>query len=471
MPPVASPRGSVPIAPSSSPTAPAASAVPAAPRGENRGVTESPLVPCGSGSVPASSSPLSQAPPPLPPGLVNLRSTCFLNAILQCVVHAPTVSSYLTSRSHQQRCPHRRTAAKGGRSQSRHSGRGRQHRAPPFCAACALEEFACYRGSQPFSPTLLVTNLPAIASTLDPGRQHDAHEFLRFMIQHLYLSFSADVEPGTSSLVDSWFGGSLRSLVSCTACNSSSVTTDLFYDLSLELHTGTGGAVHLSVHSALTGYFQTEPLSGYKCDACNASARRTMGLPVYSDLCVEASANKCLRVSSPPNILTLHLKRFQFVHNAQQKLSHHVKFDTELDLSPFTTSGSPASYSLFAVVVHDGPSGTSGHYYTYSLAPTSSPATPELSWLCFDDTRVKRVSIDVVLASHAYLLFYSLNPSPLPPLLRPRRSSSGCRMGPSATPSTLPPPSLLPLLLPRRLRTSPPRHYRWTPSSTSPTAP
>ena len=213
--------------------------------------------------------------------------------------------------------------------------------------------------------------------------------------------------------MEAWFGGSLRSTVDCLCCDFSSPTLDRFFDLSLELYTG--NSFHTSVRSALNSYFTTELLEEYKCAPCDvrfASARRARSLPAPA---VVSRAHKCLRIASTPNVLTLHLKRFatDASRNAH-KLRHHVQFETELDLGPFLTSDAPALYSLFAVVVHAGPSLAPGHYYTYALVPSSPSALHEQSWFCFDDARVTSVTLDVVLSSEAYLLFYSRVPPPSP---------------------------------------------------------
>jgi ubiquitin C-terminal hydrolase len=64
-------------------------------------------------------------------------------------------------------------------------------------------------------------------------------------------------------------------------------------------------------------------------------------------------------------VLLLHLKRFE---PGEKKLNHHVKFSERLDLGPFIkrTEQQPQQqhiYELCGVVVHDGGSVRSGHYY------------------------------------------------------------------------------------------------------------
>jgi len=52
------------------------------------------------------------------------------------------------------------------------------------------------------------------------------------------------------------------------------------------------------------------------------------------------------------------------------------------------------------VIVHKGMEATKGHYVCYSLDNCND-------WVLFDDNKVKKVpSIDTVLNSQAYMLFY-----------------------------------------------------------------
>eukprot|EP00770_Monocercomonoides_exilis_P008562 MONOS_8520.1-p1 / transcript=MONOS_8520.1 / gene=MONOS_8520 / organism=Monocercomonoides_exilis_PA203 / gene_product=Ubiquitin carboxyl-terminal hydrolase 36 / transcript_product=Ubiquitin carboxyl-terminal hydrolase 36 / location=Mono_scaffold00323:52834-55595(+) / protein_length=754 / sequence_SO=supercontig / SO=protein_coding / is_pseudo=false len=76
--------------------------------------------------------------------------------------------------------------------------------------------------------------------------------------------------------------------------------------------------------------------------------------------------------------------------------------DSSSSQTHLPASASSFQYNLFGVVVHDGPSTRSGHYYAYVKAPDNN-------WYEADDSRVRAVSASKVLHSEAYVLFYSLN--------------------------------------------------------------
>ncbi|KAL4647740.1 ubiquitin carboxyl-terminal hydrolase 16 [Arapaima gigas] len=135
---------------------------------------------------------------------------------------------------------------------------------------------------------------------------------------------------------------------------------------------------------------------------------------------------KQMLISSPPPVLTLHLKRFQQVGYSVCKVTRHVQFPQILDLAPFcsaTCKNVPEGetkvlYSLYGIVEHSGTM-RSGHYTAYVKArpsrvtaqinglTTPGEAEPLKGvWFHISDTSVQPVLESKVLTSQAYLLFY-----------------------------------------------------------------
>lgn len=70
------------------------------------------------------------------------------------------------------------------------------------------------------------------------------------------------------------------------------------------------------------------------------------------------------------------------------------------DLTKFSDDNKESSiYHLRAVLIHEGYSIHSGHYYSYVKMPDEK-------WYCFNDSKVKQVSINEVLNLKPYILFY-----------------------------------------------------------------
>ena len=237
------------------------------------------------------------------------------------------------------------------------------------------------------SPTQLVRTLRHTSKQFRHGRQEDAHEYARCLLEACQrdnskgsrLTKQLDGREQISAI----FGGKLCSQVKCLAnkCNHVSNTFEPFLDLSLEIM----GASCLS--KALQRFTAVEILAGenqYECAKCRTKVK----------------ASKRFWIEGAPNILTFHLKRFDYGAFGR-KIDKHVKFPTTLDITSYLRIPGRYRhlYNLYAVLVHSGHSTHSGHYYSYIRAPSGI-------WHVMDDGRVKQVGENHVLEQRAYMLFY-----------------------------------------------------------------
>jgi len=269
------------------------------------------------------------------------------------------------------------------------------------------------------APTAFVGGLQQLSGSFRPGRQEDAHEYARCLLERLRESACGggvgDERVGSAAcLVSQIFGGCLRSRVRCTKCAHTSDSFEPVLDLSLEVSRAR------SLEKALGDFTAEEALDGDNCYACPACNQKVRAL-------------KRLTVERAPSVLTLQLKRFD-PWLRQGKLDKHVEYPRALNLSPFTSAGGEATYRLFAVLVHAGSTAGSGHYYCFTKSPAGG-------WLKCDDSTVLRASERAALSQQAYMLFYAQAPAPAP------------QAGPSAAP--LPRPGRLGLFRRRRLRPAP----------------
>ncbi|KAM3874735.1 ubiquitin carboxyl-terminal hydrolase 16-like [Diretmus argenteus] len=184
-----------------------------------------------------------------------------------------------------------------------------------------------------------------------------------------------------------------------------------------------------SVQSCLFQFTEVETLTqnnSLMCGTC--TKRRPNGTKpegirtknVYTD------ALKQMLISSPPPVLTLHLKRFQQTRTGICKVNRHVHFPVVLDLAPFcavecknvTEGDAQVLYGLYGIVEHSGTM-RSGHYTAYVKVRPQCPASssnglpaqgdaepPKGSWFHISDTSVQPVTESKVQGSQAYLLFY-----------------------------------------------------------------
>ncbi|KNE90055.1 hypothetical protein PSTG_16500 [Puccinia striiformis f. sp. tritici PST-78] len=314
-------------------------------------------------------------PQPIGPGFYNTGNTCFLNATLQALVHTPALAIGLMDR--EEHSPESCGLARDKK----------------FCALCRMYRLVnmCFDKttypSHAIEPSPINRCLSKFAPTMRGGRQEDAHEFLRLLVEAMQngalqgRAEKAKQKQKESTFVHRMFGGKLRSRVVCEHCNTPSDTFDNFLDLSLDISQAS------SVTSALKAYHKFDRLRGvnqYKCDKCK---------------CLR-DAKKSMSVFSAPPILTLHLKRFNF---RGKKINKRVNFEDSLDLKPAMSNESDITgYKLYAVVCHRGQSNKSGHYYAHVKASNGK-------WYVADDSTIESISDSrTVLANeHAYILFYA----------------------------------------------------------------
>ncbi|KAI8462774.1 MAG: hypothetical protein J3K34DRAFT_372984 [Monoraphidium minutum] len=290
---------------------------------------------------------LPRAPHPAHPqgvGLINLGNTCFMNSVLQCLSHTPPLAQLFLS-----------------------SG-----------------DAAPRRGAASGAPS-------ATPGHFHLGRQEDAHEYLRCLVDAMHEAWLKGVglkqkpsqELATTTFVHRIFGGRLRSQIKCEGVDYESSTYDPFLDLSLEINQAS------TLQRALQHFTAAEVLDGdnrYRCPKNGKLVR----------------AKKRITIEEAPNVLAVHLKRFDFFGRGARGLSKRVEFGTELDLGPFM-SGWPVcggqQYDLYGVLVHHGHSLHSGHYVCYVKAGNGI-------WHLCDDHRVAQVSQRAVEGQQAYILFY-----------------------------------------------------------------
>ncbi|CAJ1065119.1 ubiquitin carboxyl-terminal hydrolase 16 isoform X1 [Xyrichtys novacula] len=183
-----------------------------------------------------------------------------------------------------------------------------------------------------------------------------------------------------------------------------------------------------SVQSCLFQFTEVETLTQNNSLLCVTCTKRQSSKDkgegskknIYTD------ALKQMLISSPPPVLTLHLKRFQQNGYSICKVNRHVQFPLILDLAPFcgvknkivTEGDGQILYSLYGIVEHSGTM-RSGHYTAYvKVRPecTNSLSNGQTaqgegepqrgSWFHISDTSVQPVSESKVQSSQAYLLFY-----------------------------------------------------------------
>ncbi|CEN59638.1 Putative Ubiquitin C-terminal hydrolase Ubp8 [Aspergillus calidoustus] len=317
-------------------------------------------------------------------GLFNLGQTCYLNVILQTMLHDPILNTYFLGNGHQ---PHDCTIND--------------------CIGCAVAEafadFNTIDKPEGFAALNLLLASWRASPALAGYQQQDAHEYYQFLVDKLHASAEGHREghgKGCHCFFHRTFYGKLRSSVTCDKCGNVTKTEDPIVDLSLDVQAkkrvmGGGGSGHSTaptLSGCLESFTSPEKLMAdvYNCDGCGGTPQK---------------ATKQLQIKKLPAILCMQLKRFEHTFAVSEKLEGRIDFPLSINMLPYTTNPDTAVdksryiYDLSSAVVHKGKL-EAGHYYVYCRQGEE--------WMLFNDDQVTPVTEAEVLGVDAYLLFYNL---------------------------------------------------------------
>ncbi|XP_021758020.1 ubiquitin carboxyl-terminal hydrolase 22-like [Chenopodium quinoa] len=331
-------------------------------------------------------------------GLNNLGSTCFMNSVLQALLHAPPLRNYFLSDSR-----HRKSCKKRSSDQ--------------LCLPCDIDDLftAVFSGERsPYSPAQFLHSWWLHSENHATYEQQDAHEFFISILDQIHekesknLKLNGDVRD-CECIAHRVFSGLLRSDLSCTVCGTTSTTYDPFIDISLDLDSQTTHASssdNMTTLSSCLGHFtRSEKLGSDQKLLCGNCQERHESL-------------KQLSFRQLPLVLCLHIKRFEHSHvrKVSKKIDQYVQFPFSLDMSPYMSSSIVRSrhgnrmfaleddeadvvtdYEIFAVVTHSGML-ESGHYVTFLRLHNQ--------WYKCDDAWILEVDEATVRASQCYMIFY-----------------------------------------------------------------
>ncbi|CAN0891160.1 Ubiquitin carboxyl-terminal hydrolase 25 [Linum grandiflorum] len=352
--------------------------------------------------------------PPL--GLKNLGNSCYLNSVLQCLTYTPPLANFCLRLQHSSICDS--------------VSNGERKRECPFCIIEKRIIRSLSLEATIDTPLKINSCLRIFAEHFRRGRQEDAHEFLRYVIDACHntclrlkkLRRKGIGPASNTTVVSDIFGGALQSQVKCLSCNAESNKVDEIMDISLDiLHSS-------SLLEAMHKFFQQETLDGnnkYQCESCKklVAARKQMSIVQAPDVLV-IQLKVCIIVYFEDmfliSLVTVQVvllfcsfwgretytwmcgcQRFEGIFGG--KIDKTVAFGEVLVLSSFMCKSSQdpqPEYSLFGTIVHSGYSPESGHYYAYIKDAMGR-------WYCCNDSYVTLSNLQEVLSEKVYILFFT----------------------------------------------------------------
>ena len=323
-------------------------------------------------------------------GLRNIDTTCFMNSVLQCLSHALPLIQFYVSDEYKQFLNNRGDLSDAFKR--------------------VMVELWSTTSNDSVDSNDLKTQVKVITSKFPSYKQHDAHEFMRFLLNELHEEINRASVEGRKSPADNdtleeacaryltWedsriselFGGMLRSDVCCSVCCNQSTVYIPFMDIALPIPERIQRSYHIYSKSSDPAVHLSDCLNMLTTEETLDEEERP-----YCNKCKGLTkSTKHLDLAKLPRILVIQLKRFSGEH-VRTKLSTPVKFDETWKL--MGTAYRTHTYSLYGIVCHSD-SISNGHYITYCRYKND--------WRCFDDSMVNIVSWKHVRDQEAYILFY-----------------------------------------------------------------
>jgi ubiquitin carboxyl-terminal hydrolase 8 len=350
--------------------------------------------------------------PPAPGavGMHNLGNSCFLNSIVQCLNHIEPLTQYFLGGAFAKELNTKNPLGSGGRVATAY--------------ATLLKEI--WSGDySALAPRLLKQTVASFAPQFNNSYQHDSQEFCQFLMDGLHEDCNRVVsKPYVEELegygmedrkaaIETWnkhllrhnsiivdrCQGMHRSHLTCPSCGRESIKFEVYSTISLPLVLEDKGLnktmrVEDCIEKFLEGE-QLDDLNAWYCPNCKK----------------HVCALKMIALWSVPDILILHLKRFQFENCSvsnnilRSKIDDTVKFPIDrLDLTKHVLGpidqNAPPVFKLFGVSEHVGRTANSGHY------TATVRNCKDGRWYRYNDAHVGETTGDAAVTGGAYLLFY-----------------------------------------------------------------
>ncbi|XP_046841319.1 ubiquitin carboxyl-terminal hydrolase 30 homolog [Xenia sp. Carnegie-2017] len=343
------------------------------------------------------------------PGLVNVGNSCYLNSVLQALASVSIFVSWLKQHA-----------------QENNDGKNNLTK-ELFKYLQILNEPSCRMGVS-FDPSTIFECLYSHGWVI-PSQQHDAHEIFLVLLSTVAEELAVSQEIHHRKIISSPeketkfdnngivlqggiagsklpttlsypFDGLFANQMTCEICSyKHAVKFDAFQTISLSLPSMGFRTEVCTLEMLLEDFMNSESLDSVKCPQCFCAS-------LQSGKHQKTHFLKKLSIAKLPSCLSLLINRSYWRDDgAPYKNNMFVKFSETLKIDSFVKSKQPWNassarvvYRLMSVIVHTGDANC-GHYVTYRR-------TSGYKWSVSSDERVRSVSLDHVLHTSAYMIFY-----------------------------------------------------------------
>ncbi|CAD8143064.1 unnamed protein product [Paramecium octaurelia] len=379
-------------------------------------------------------------------GLKNLGNTCYFNSAIHCLSHTQPLLDYMLSRVFEKEI--NRNSKLGSKGQvtecfaqllsdiwkdERSIGMSTIIQGNDAKDKSKDNQMKQKQYENWVDPLRLLLLIQKYSKRFEIGQQEDCQELLSYLLDMIHEDLNRckkkenikekdyTGEPKEEWAAESWgehlkinksivvdlFQGQLKSQVECKSCHYRSHKWEPFLFLNLPIKqqkqqqqqqqqqqsflSKSLGSSQLKqdITCELTeclDQFQQDETIQWKCPKCQETR----------------DCKKGIRIWKLPNILIIHLKRFEYGTKSTGKITQKVNFPlNQLDMSPYCFQQNDTVYNLYAVAQHHG-SLQYGHYVSICKHRVDN------QWYMYNDDAVLKIQDPekVIVDSQAYVLFY-----------------------------------------------------------------